>query len=53
MCPDEHKLDNGKVIKCVYDQALIHFALIGDKSSKGAYEELISASSQIMSKLDV
>ena len=34
--------------KIVYDQALIHFALIGDKSSKGAYEEAIPTSSQIL-----
>ena len=40
-------------IKIVYDQALIHFALIGDKSSKGAYEEAIRTSSQILSKLDL
>ena len=37
-------------IKFVYDQALIHF---GDKSSKGAYEEVIPTSSQILPKLDL
>ena len=39
--------------KIVYDQALIYFALIGDKSSKGAYEEAIQTSSQILSKFDL
>ena len=36
-------------LKNVYEQAIIHFALIGD----GAYEEVIPTSSQIMSKLDL
>ena len=39
-------------MKFVYGQALIHFALIGDKSLKGAYKEVISTS-HIMSKLDL
>ena len=37
----------------VYDQALIHFALIADKSTKGAYQEVVPTSSQILSKLDL
>ena len=41
------------MIKFVNDQALIHFALIGDKSSKGAYKEVIPTPPQILSKLDV
>ena len=40
-------------LKIVYDQVLIHFVLIGDKSSKGAYEEVIPTLSQILSKLDL
>ena len=38
----------------MYDQALLtHFALIGDKLSKGVYEEAIPTSSQILSKLEL
>ena len=46
--PDKHT-----IIKFVYDQAIIHFVLIGDKSSKGAYKGVIPTSSQILSKLDL
>ena len=31
----------------------IHFALIGDKSSKGTYEVMIRTSSEVLSKLDL
>ena len=45
---DKRPFGNGR-----YEQALIHFALIGDKSSKVAYKEVIPTSSQILSKLDL
>ena len=37
LCQDKHSLGNGR-LKNVYDQALVHFALIGDRSSMGKYQ---------------
>ena len=34
------------------DYKSMHFALIGDKSSKGAYEDVILKSSQSLSKME-
>ena len=51
---DKYPLGNGRLLKNVFDQALIHFALIGDKSSKSnSNQRVIPTSSQILSKINI